>query len=86
MVIVAPARDKKFSIGRKNWQFFENPKGAIKTCVMYTIVETAIANRLKPSDYINWYLDNVSTTPSNKIEDLALGQIKFMTTLKDDRD
>ncbi len=77
---------KKFAVGRKNWQFFENPKGEIKNCVMYTIVETAIANRLKPSDYINWYLDNVSTTPSNKIEDLALGQIKFMTTLKDDRD
>ena len=44
---------KKFSIGRKNWLFCENPKGAIKTCVMYTIVETAIANRLKPSDYKN---------------------------------
>ena len=42
---------QKFSIGRKNWLFFENPKGAIKTFVMYTIVETTIANGLKPSDY-----------------------------------
>ncbi len=73
---------QKFSIGCKNWQFFENPKGAIKTCVMYTIVETAIANGLKPSDYINWYLDNVSTTPGNKIEDLAPWSDKIPDNIK----
>ena len=73
---------KKFAVGRKNWQFFENPKGAIKTCVMYTIVETAIANGLKPSDYINWYLDNVSTTPGNKIEDLAPWSDKIPNNIK----
>ena len=73
---------KKFAVGRKNWQFFENPKGAIKTCVMYTIVKTAIANGLKPSDYINWYLDNVSTTPGNKIEDLAPWSDKIPDNIK----
>lgn len=73
---------KKFAVGRKNWLFCENPKGAIKTCVMYTIVETAIANGLKPSDYINWYLDNVSTTTSDKIEDLAPWSDKIPDNIK----
>ncbi len=73
---------KKFAVGRKNWLFCENPNGAIKTCVMYTIVETAIANGLKPSDYIQWYLDNVSTTPINDIEQLAPWSDKIPDNIK----
>ena len=73
---------KNFAVGRKNWLFCENPNGAEKTCAMYTIVETAIANGLKPEAYINWLLENISTTVTSEIENLAPWSDKIPSNLK----
>ena len=62
---------KNYAVGRKNWLFCDNPNGAVKSCMMYTIVHTAIANNLKPEDYIVWLLDNIATTNVSDIESLA---------------
>ena len=62
---------KHYAVGRKNWLFCDNPNGAVKSCIMYTIVQTSIANNLKPEAYIVWLLEHISTTNVSDIESLA---------------
>lgn len=62
---------KNYAVGRKNWLFCENSNSASNSCIMYTIVHTAIANNLKKEYYIIWLLDNITTTNVSDIESLA---------------
>src|SRR5690606_14970462 len=39
---------KPFVIGRKNWLFSNTPRGARTSAILYSIVETAKENGLKP--------------------------------------
>ena len=43
---------RPFVIGRKNWLFAATPKGATASANLYSLVETAKANNLSPSDYL----------------------------------
>ena len=43
---------KPFVIGRKNWLFNQTPRGADASAVLYSLVQTAIANNLEPFDYL----------------------------------
>ncbi len=43
---------RPFVIGRKNWIFFDTPKGAHASAVLYSLIETAKANQLEPQDYL----------------------------------
>ena len=43
---------RPFVVGRKNWLFCDTPKGAEASAIVYTLVETAKANRLEPFDYL----------------------------------
>jgi transposase len=43
---------KPFVIGRKNWMFSSSPKGAKASSVIYSIIETAKLNKLKPFEYL----------------------------------
>ena len=43
---------KPFVIGRKNWLFANTPRGANASAVIYSIIETAKENGLKPYDYL----------------------------------
>lgn len=43
---------KPFVIGRKNWLFFNTPKGARSSAIIYSIIETAKENKLKPYEYL----------------------------------
>ena len=40
---------KMFVIGRKNWLFSNTPNGASSSSIIYSIIQTAIANELKPA-------------------------------------
>ena len=40
---------RPFAVGRKNWLFSNTPKGADASAAIYSIVETAKANGLRPS-------------------------------------
>lgn len=62
---------KNCAVGRKNWLFCDNPNGAVKSSIMYTIVQTAIANNLKQEDFLVWILERISTTCISNIESLA---------------
>jgi len=43
---------RPFVLGRKNWLFCQSPDGAKSSCGMYTLIETAKRNGLKPFDYL----------------------------------
>ncbi len=45
---------KPFVIGRKNWLFSNTPKGAKASAVIYSIIETAKENNLKPFAYLEY--------------------------------
>jgi transposase len=51
---------KPFVIGRKNWLFNHNHRGAEASAILYSIIETAKANGLTPFDYIEHCLDKLS--------------------------
>lgn len=46
-----------FCIGKKNWQMIDTIHGAKASAVIYSIVETAKANNLKPFDYVQYLLE-----------------------------
>jgi len=50
---------RPFTIGRKNWLFSGSPKGAEASAGIYTLVETAKANRLNPRKYIQYILSDI---------------------------
>lgn len=48
-----------FCIGKKNWQMIDTINGAKASATIYSIVETAKANNLKPFDYVQYLLEEV---------------------------
>ena len=50
---------KPFVIGRKNWLFSCTPKGAKASAVIYSILETAKQNGLKPYDYLKYIFETM---------------------------
>ena len=53
--IVENSRD----IGRNNWRIFDTVHGAKASATVYSIVETAKANRLKPYEYLKHLLTEI---------------------------
>jgi len=43
---------RPFAVGRKGWLFCDTPNGASASAVVYTLVETAKANRIDPYRYL----------------------------------
>lgn len=48
---------KPFAIGRKNRLFSNTPRGARISAILYSLVETAKENGLKPFEYITYLLE-----------------------------
>ena len=48
-----------FCIGKKNWQMIDTINGARTSAIIYSIVETAKANQLKPFDYVQHLLEEI---------------------------
>lgn len=53
---------KPFVIGRKNWLFSNTPKGAESSSIIYSIIETAKENNLKPREYLEHILEKLPGT------------------------
>lgn len=50
---------RPFAIGRKNWLFSGSPKGAKASAGVYSLIETAKANGLNPTKYIQFILSDI---------------------------
>lgn len=65
---------RPFAVGRKNWQQFDSVYGAEASAVIYSIVETAKANRLNVYEYLKLLLtvipEHASDTKLDFMEDL----------------
>lgn len=63
-----------FCIGKKNWQMIDTINGAKASAIIYSIAETAKANSLKPYDYFEYLLSEISKhmddTDKSFLEDL----------------
>jgi len=50
---------RPFTLGRKNWLFSNTPAGAGASAAVYSIIETAKANGLKPFEYLKFLLESL---------------------------
>ncbi len=68
---------KPFVIGRKNWLFSNTPNGAKASAIYYSLIITAIENRLNPYEYLTWVLTNMPNLGkpgyASSIDDLLPG-------------
>ena len=60
---------KGFVISRKNFLFCNTPNGAVASAMIYSIIETARANNLKPFDYLTYLL---KTLPNVDVKDQSV--------------
>lgn len=60
---------KPVVIGRKNRHFAHCERGAEANAVLYSIIETAKENLLKPYEYIKWVLESLRSMSFNCFED-----------------
>lgn len=60
---------KPVVIGRKNWLFAHCERGADANAVLYSIIETAKENMLKPYEYIKWVLESLKNMSFESFED-----------------
>ena len=65
---------RPFTIGRKNWQMIDTVHGAQSSAMIYSLVETAKANNLKPYEYLKHLLTEipqmVAGNDISRLEDL----------------
>ena len=50
---------RPFVVGRKNWLFSDQPKGAHASAIFYSLIETAKGNGLEPYAYFLYLLDRL---------------------------
>jgi len=58
---------KPFVIGRKNFLFSNTPRGARSSAIIYSIIETAKENNLKPYDYLLYLFEKLPNVNTNDV-------------------
>ena len=61
---------KPFVIGRKNWLFSCTPKGATASSIIYSVIETAKENGLKPFEYLKHIFETMPNISPEKYSEL----------------
>jgi transposase len=61
---------KPFVIGRKNWLFSSTPKGARASSVIYSVIETAKENGLKPFEYLKHIFETMPNVTADAYDSL----------------
>ena len=68
---------KAFVIGRKNWLFADSTDGAEANAVMYSLVQTAIANDMEPYKYLYHVIERMPYMKNSKeVESLLPWNVK----------
>ena len=69
--VLAENAIRPFAVGRKAWLFADSAQGAKASATCYSLLETAKANQLEPSAYINYVLAQIGEADSlEKLEAL----------------
>jgi len=61
---------KPFVTGRKNWLFSNTPNGAEASSILYSIIETAKENGLRPQQYVQFLLEKLPNMTTSGLEAL----------------
>lgn len=62
---------KMVVIGRKNWLFSNTPNGASSSALIYSLIQTAVANELKPLYYMEYIFEQIQKSDDGlKLETL----------------
>ena len=61
---------KMFVIGRKNWLFSNTPNGASSSSIIYSIIQTAMANHLKPMYYLEYVFEQLQLNQDLQISEI----------------
>lgn len=54
---------RPFVVGRKAWLFTKSERGARSSCILYSLVETAKANGLDPTEYLTLCFERLAVAP-----------------------
>jgi transposase len=57
--ILVENKIRPFALGRKNWLFSASVEGAKSTGILFSLIETAIANEINPFDYLRQVIEKV---------------------------
>lgn len=61
---------RPFVMGRKNWLFCNSQKGAKASSTIYSVIETAKANGLKPFEYLKFLFETVPDSTIGRLPSL----------------
>ena len=50
---------RPFVLGRRNWLFSGSPAGADASCAIYSLIQTAVLNKLDPYTYLHYLFDTI---------------------------
>jgi transposase len=76
--VLAENAIRPFAVGRKAWLFADTSQGARASATCYSLVETAKANKLEPSVYIQHVLERVADADTlEKLEALLPWNVKL---------
>ena len=72
-----------FCIGKKNWQVIDTINGAKSSAIIHSIAETAKANNLKPYEYFEFLLEEISKHMDDKDQSFLDDLLPWSSTLPD---
>ena len=75
---------RPFTVGRKNWQLIDTINGAQASAIVYSIVETAKANNLKPYEYLKHLLTELPQRLDQKNSEFYLDDLLPWATVLPD--
>jgi transposase len=75
---------RPFALGRKNWMFMGNERGAVAAANIYSILMTAKANQLEPYCYLRYLLEQLPSCKTDEERQLLLPHY-YKTRLKTDQ-
>jgi transposase len=61
---------RPFAVGRRNWLFCNTQNGANASAVVYSIIETAAANGLKPYEYMKFLFETLPNSTTSQLPSL----------------
>ena len=73
---------KPFLIGRKNWLFSNTANGANASVIIYSVIQTALLNNLKPEKYLEYVFSQIQISGDTDINDLMPWSEKIPETCK----
>jgi len=61
---------RPLALGRRNWLFCNTVRGARASAIVYSIIETARANGLKPFEYLEFLLETLPNATIKSIDNI----------------